>query len=215
MNEVRKKILETRTRDIISLAYNINKMNFLVKLEDKYSYSSNNKIRVMNHILSNNFVSGIYVTKSFITENNLRLKENSFGFLYEYLIDKDIELGTKEYKYIYKYNIEQLVDEDKEKALSLIELPENTKKFNLKKDNIEKFIKEKQIDKIEKILFYGIIKLVTGKNVFVEEKYDKEAKQTLIELIEEDINIFKNWFYNADNLAKIYLTENEIQEFTF
>ncbi len=212
--KVRDVVIKSREKAVVDFAYNINKIGFLPKLVDKYKYHINNKIRVISHILSNGFNSGYYILESDIKDNNLRLKEDQYGMIYEYLKDVDIETEQKEYKYMIKYNVEQLVEEDREKAIRLLNIDEinNSKKHNLSKKQINKWFVEKNYEDLEKNMFLAILNLEKGKNLDFLYRYDEDMKKTLIEYAESYNEDIRKLFFKINVDVFNYLKENEKED---
>lgn len=212
MKNTRDIVLSSRNDAILSIAYNINRMGFLPKLEENGNIRTDNILRIIAHILRNNFKEGIYVSEKFIKENNFNIKEDKkHPVLIEYLKETDEETGGKSYRYLKKYNIEQLVEFEKAKKLFEFNKKQvEIKKYNLRKENFEKFFKEKEFDLLNKMFFIGIIRLITGKEIEFKYRYTKDVKDTLIESAKEMPEFIRNEFKKTYKNVIEYLQENEL-----
>lgn len=208
----RDVVLKSREEAILNLAYNINRIGFLPKVEDDFNFRADNKLRLIAHILRNNFETGYYVDEKFIDENNFKIKDEQYPIIFEYLREIDEETGKKSYRFFKKYNIEQLFEFEEAKELLLKNENKEKKKHNLRKDNIEKFFKENKFDLLNKILFIAILRIVTGKDLNFGYKYTKEEKEELIEIAKENPEFIRNIFIETDKFVSKYLYENELKE---
>ncbi|ACZ01354.1 hypothetical protein [Streptobacillus moniliformis] len=209
--KARDIVLKSRNIAIENIAYNINKMGFLPKVEDNFNFRSDNKMRLMAHILRNGFKTGYYVDEKFIEENGFTIKENQYALIFEYLKEIDAETGQKSYRFFKKYNIEQINETDK--ALEILSKEVKVrKKYNLRKEKLETFFKENNFDLLNRILFIGIIRIVTGKDINFGEKYEKAYKDELIKIAKENPEFIRNVFIETDRFVNKYLYENELVE---
>lgn len=211
----RDLIINSRKYAMVDIAYNINKMCFLPKIYSNYTYKIDNLIRIMANLLRKDYKTGIYLTSKYINENKLKLKENDrYGIIIEYLKEKDIETGKKEYKYFYMYNVEQFENEDEiiKKYLQEIKNKEE-EKHNLKIENIMKFLDDKNEELLIKIIFNGLLNLRTGKNIKLNYRLDQGAKNILIEMCKQDIYIkeMRKSFRIANELLNEYLNNNKLE----
>ncbi|CAM3108386.1 hypothetical protein STFE110948_02515 [Streptobacillus felis] len=207
----RDVVIESRNNAILNIAYNINKMGFLPKVEDDFNFRSDNKLRLIGHILRNGFKKGYYVDENFIEENQFTIKEEQFPIIFEYLKEIDEETGQKSYRYFKKYNVEQI--NETEKAIEILESKEKLerKKYNLRKEKIEEFFKENNFDLLNRILFIGIVRILTGKDINFGEKYEKEYKDELIKIAKENPEYIRNAFIETDRFVSKYFKENELE----
>lgn len=206
-------VLKNRNDAILDIAYNINKMCFLPKIEENFNFRSDNALRIIAHILRNDFKKGIYVTEKFIEENKYNIVEDKkYPIIFEYLKEVDEEIGKKSYRFFKKYNIDQIIEYDKaiEKIESELTEKENPKKYNLRRANIEKFFSSKKLDLLNKIFFIGILRILTGKELDLNYRYTKEEKEVLIELAKTTPDFIREEFKKANKLVKEYLNNNEL-----
>ncbi|ACZ01635.1 hypothetical protein [Streptobacillus moniliformis] len=208
----RDVVLKTRNDAILTIAYNINKMVFLPKVEDDFNFRADNKLRLIAHILRNEFKSGHYVDEKFIEENKLTLKKEQYPMIFEYLRETDEETGSKSYRYFKKYNIEQLNEKDKVEELLKDKEEIKRKKYNLRKVNLEEFFNENKLDLLNKILFIGILRIITGKDINLGYKYEKEERELIINIAQEKPEIIRKMFIETDIFVNRYLYENELKE---
>ncbi|WP_064580262.1 hypothetical protein [Streptobacillus moniliformis] len=206
----RDVVLKTRNDAILTIAYNINKIGFLPKVED--NFKADNKLRLIAHILRNGFKTGYYVDEKFIEENNLTLKEKSYPMIFEYLKETDEETGNKSYRYFKKYNIEQLNEIEKVKELLKDKEKIKRKRYNLRSSKLEEFFKENKLDLLNKILFIGILRIITGKDINLGYKYEKEERELIINIAQEKPEIIRKMFIETDIFVNRYLYENELKE---
>ncbi|QXW66312.1 hypothetical protein KX935_03640 [Streptobacillus moniliformis] len=208
----RDVVLKTRNDAILTIAYNINKIGFLPKVEDNFNFKADNKLRLIAHILRNGFKTGYYVDEKFIEENNLTLKEKSYPMIFEYLKETDEETGNKSYRYFKKYNIEQLNEIEKVKELLKDKEEIKRKRYNLRSSKLEEFFKENKLDLLNKILFIGILRIITGKDINLGYKYEKEERELIINIAQEKPEIIRKMFIETDIFVNRYLYENELKE---
>ncbi|WP_064611023.1 hypothetical protein [Streptobacillus moniliformis] len=208
----RDVVLKTRNDAILTIAYNINKIGFLPKVEDNFNFKADNKLRLIAHILRNGFKTGYYVDEKFIEENNLTLKEKSYPMIFEYLKETDEETGNKSYRYFKKYNIEQLNEIEKVKELLKDKEEIKRKRYNLRSSKLEEFFKENKLDLLNKILFIGILRIITGKDINLGYKYEKEERELIINMAQEKPEIIRKMFIETDIFVNRYLYENELKE---
>ncbi|WP_064590836.1 hypothetical protein [Streptobacillus moniliformis] len=208
----RDVVLKTRNDAILTIAYNINKIGFLPKVEDNFNFKADNKLRLIAHILRNGFKTGYYVDEKFIEENNLTLKEKSYPMIFEYLKETDEETGNKSYRYFKKYNIEQLNEIEKVKELLKDKEKIKRKRYNLRSSKLEEFFKENKLDLLNKILFIGILRIITGKDINLGYKYEKEERELIINIAQEKPEIIRKMFIETDIFVNRYLYENELKE---
>ncbi|WP_064612042.1 hypothetical protein [Streptobacillus moniliformis] len=208
----RDVVLKTRNDAILTIAYNINKIGFLPKVEDNFNFKADNKLRLIAHILRNGFKTGYYVDEKFIEENNLTLKEKSYPMIFEYLKETDEETGNKSYRYFKKYNIEQLNEIEKVKELLKDKEEIKRKRYNLRSSKLEEFFKENKLDLLNKILFIGILRIITGKDINLGYKYEKEERELIINMAKETPEIIRKMFIETDIFVNRYLYENELKE---
>lgn len=209
-------VLESRKKAIIDIAYNINKMFVISKIYDEYQYKPDNMIRIFADMLKNNRNYGIYIEEKSLSSYNFTVKEGEYPIIFEYLKPIDKETGKMKYMFFKKYNIDQLVinEEDKQVLIQVYE-EENKldKKYNLRVENIKKFLTEEKQDKLVNMLFVGVINSITGKHIDLKLRFDDEAKKTLIELTKEEnfhLELREN-FKKAINLVNKYLKNNELE----
>ncbi|WP_064613469.1 hypothetical protein [Streptobacillus moniliformis] len=210
--KARDVVLKTRNDAIINIAYNINRMGFLPKVEDEFNFKADNKLRLIAHLLRNDFKTGYYVDEKFMEENNLTLKEESYPMIFEYLKEIDEETGDKSYRYFKKYNIEQL--NETEKAQELLKNKEEIqrKKYNLRKTKLEEFFEENKLDLLNKVFFIGILRIITGKDINLGLKYEKEERELIIDIAKSNPEIIRKAFIETDRFVNKYLYENELKE---
>ncbi|WP_064608924.1 hypothetical protein [Streptobacillus moniliformis] len=208
----RDVVLKTRNDAILTIAYNINKIGFLPKVEDNFNFKADNKLRLIAHILRNGFKTGYYVDEKFIEENNLTLKEKSYPMIFEYLKETDEETGNKSYRYFKKYNIEQLNEIEKVKELLKDKEEIKRKRYNLRSSKLEEFFKENKLDLLNKILFIGILRIITGEDINLGYKYEKEERELIINMAQEKPEIIRKMFIETDIFVNRYLYENELKE---
>ena len=133
------------------LAININRIFSLTKVENIEKYSSYNKLKFMAHMLKNDFEKDI-------ENNDLTIKmvevkgeiKKALPVITEYFKVVDEETGKLSYRYYNQYNIDQI--EEKDAVYNLAEdlglISNERKKYNLRKDNLENFFAEKNLDKL-------------------------------------------------------------------
>ena len=202
------------------LAININRIFSLTKVENIEKYSSYNKLKFMAHMLKNDFEKGIYLSEQDIENNDLTIKmvevkgeiKKALPVITEYFKVVDEETGKLSYRYYNQYNIDQI--EEKDAVYNLAEdlglISNERKKYNLRKDNLENFFAEKSLDKLNRILFIGLIKMITGKEIGLNYKYDLEDKKYLVNLAHENPEYIVEAFKKTDALVKEYLENNEL-----
>jgi hypothetical protein len=224
--KVKRKVIESRNRAVVGIAYNINKMCFLPKLENINDFRVNNKLRIMSDLLQKNYISGKYLNFKVIEENNLTLIKNEedkvFGVILEYR-KKDDELDKGEYSYFTMYNSEQVEEQDKlEKILEKNEqeiyfsetgeiISLDDKKFNLKSEQINKFFEKEKLDKLDKILFVGLVRMYLGKDLDLNLRYTDDEKKELINISKTTPEMIQKSFQKADRLISKYLLNNIIE----